>query len=620
MFDKTQRTNQLVFDFDTKLGGSVAVARDAARLKVWLRECGGRWISDHNPGNGGRHVVVPLAAGETFRRVNVEPVMRLLAARLPTLDIGPMVNERTGALTPPGSATKEGCHRILDGSITEALDVLDKRSEPGLIARLRALLGDTIQSTTAASSSADRHSTQSANTPGLDQHDELPRDLWEGHGSDARLRDHWRLTSPIPEAPAHFAATGTMPTDGRWPSPSEARQSVLYHSALRGLRLTDIQTRIADTSNTGWAGLTAAYARYDLHRTRALNADWTKACQYASQNIRILQSHGHSEPELHTPPVVGNESKRPATPETAHTRWLAGATAWVHLSWPGLPYRWTVLAVLQALAYAAYVAGETGADGTPLVEVGVRSLGMFAGLMPFTTLADVLAHIRELPGAPVHRIRRAAGTLADRYSLVTAHHHDNLDRAVEPVARDRVQVAAVHDAWRVIGLNKRAVYELITHTGLTRPADIFAAARISARTGHDILAELARDGLINRGHGTVAPGETTLDDIARRHGLYAERAERLAEIKKQRRDWRTWLEIRHGMVPDPEADNDSPTPAAPWDDDQAFNEAIWAFQMASGPPPDPHPFPDNPDISPDSDDDDVAIALLQDMLGAQLIQ
>ncbi|MGN2642279.1 hypothetical protein ACTD5D_40150 [Nocardia takedensis] len=604
IYDKTLLTTTLVFDFDSKTHGAPAVERDVAKLSAWLRDCGGRWISDHNPGNGGRHVIVLLAVGESFRRVNIEPTMRLLAGRLPTLDLSPMLNERTGYITPPGSATKEGCSRLLDGPLEDAIAACAIRSEPGLIARLRLLLGDSLQT---------------VRTPVSDTPETTPADMWEGTGADARLRPEWRLTSTeIPAVPAAFAHHGTMPKDGRYDTRTEGCQSVLAHAALRGFSLTDVRARVYARSDDAWTGLRSRYEE-DKHRADAhLQHDWSSACRWTSEHAPLLRSHGHREHEVHTPPVRG-ESVRAR--ETPYSRWLASATSWVHVTFPGQSYRWTVLAVFQALSYAAALKQDRGGDGTPLVGVGIRSLALHAGLMPETTVADVLAHIRDMPGAPIDRVRQAVGTLADLYSLVPALRPDDLDTPIDPVDLSRVWVDPVHDAWRVLGLRGRAIYELITRTGLRRRADLAAAAHTAPSTVDDVLATLKQAGLIaSTGRGSYGPGTVTLDDIARAHGLPADRARRLATYLRQRREWRRWLEIRYGMVPDP-GDVDPVTPVAPWDLDMKLNEAIWTAQMATGPPDSQsaHALPVDIESGPDRDEDAVALALLVAELGATVV-
>lgn len=302
IYDATRLTTMLVFDFDSKKHGAPAVDRDVAKVTAWLRDCGGQWISDHNPGNGGRHVIVLLAVGESYRRVNIEPVMRLLADRLPTLDLSPMLNEKTGYITPPGSATKDGGSRLLDGPLKDAVAACAARSEPGVIARLRLLLGDSLQTA---------HTPPSA----LSTPETVSADLWNGTGADARLRPEWRLRTEIPAVPLAFARHGTMPKDGRYRSRTEGCQSVLAHAALRGLSLAEVQVLVHASDADAWTGLRARYEE-DEHRADAhLQHDWSRACHWTSQHIPILRSSGHGEHVVHTPPW-GKSSAGRETPRT----------------------------------------------------------------------------------------------------------------------------------------------------------------------------------------------------------------------------------------------------------------------------------------------------------------
>ncbi|MDE1674350.1 hypothetical protein [Nocardia gipuzkoensis] len=564
VYDAAHRTRLLALDFDSKRHGAVQVAQDVAYAKAWLRACGAVPVSDLNPANRGRHVLVSFAPGETHSRDEIEPVMRLLGSRLPTLDIGLMLNPRTGAITPPGSATRDGAVRELDGTVDEAAAALRQGAEPGLLARLREYLGVGPDHTTPEQRSA---------APV-----ELSADLWEGAGSSARLRAPWCWRSPIPSPVEVFATSGVMPADGRWPSRSEARASVLAVCAKRGWSLDDVRARRDDT----WQGLAGAYAHY-RRPDEALAADWERICTRWITASALVRSPEHRLRTL-TPPEGAYSSKSASLHSDTHSRWLATAHAWVHQNWPGQQHRWTVLAVLDALAYAALVAGKTGRDGTPLVAVGVRALAGFAGLLSVGTVADVLADLRERPGSPILRIRRAVHRDADCYSLVTAYSGPELDQAVAPVPADRVQLRPVHDAWKVLGLHHRAVYQLIVDTGLTNVADVLAAAGVGRSTGYDTLAVLAQAGLITRGRGIVSPGEITLDDIAAAHGLHEVRTDFLARIQRQRAEWHAWLELRHQIPADHDSGAEPTVQLAPWDLDSGLDEAIWAAQMAAGPP------------------------------------
>ncbi|WP_280246699.1 MULTISPECIES: hypothetical protein [Nocardia] len=67
------------------------------------------------------------------------PILRSLAGLLPTLDITVMLNDTSGAIIPPGSATTKGGFRVLDQSIGAAIEALTTRCAPGFLERLMLL-------------------------------------------------------------------------------------------------------------------------------------------------------------------------------------------------------------------------------------------------------------------------------------------------------------------------------------------------------------------------------------------------------------------------------------------------------------------------------------------------
>ncbi len=54
------RTRLLTLDFDSTRDGTLAVDRDVHRCLAWIREAGGRAITDHST-SGGRHIFIPAA-------------------------------------------------------------------------------------------------------------------------------------------------------------------------------------------------------------------------------------------------------------------------------------------------------------------------------------------------------------------------------------------------------------------------------------------------------------------------------------------------------------------------------------------------------------------------------
>ncbi|MFR9753739.1 hypothetical protein ACL02S_22255 [Nocardia sp. 004] len=571
LFDRVGRTRVLSLDFDAKTHGPTAVTADITRVLEWMSTCGGRAVTDTST-SGGAHMYVPLAHGESVTPRLLKPLLRLLATRCPTLDITHALNPDTGCLTVPGSACREGGYRVLDGSLADAEQAFLDRSHPRLITRLIEHLGG-IQAPTNPLRHSDPHTSVKIGTRS---------DLWEGHGDSAYLRSCWQLRSPIPSPQQLFATTGTLPVDGRWPSRSEARQSLLTAAALRGFSLTDIRTQLPYAGGN-WHGFANSYSKYGINAERQLLRDWTAACHWTSQTAPLFRVTGHKNKHTGGDPASKHENH--ASP-SIYARWLAYATAWADAH-PFKPARRsTVLAVLQALAYAASLS-STATAGTPTVEFGIRSISLAAGLMPRTTVADTLAELRDLPGAPILRIRRASGSFADRYALVTPRLEG---RALSPTPMSRIRVVPIHDSWQILGLRCRRIYELIT-TGLTCPADLFAAAHTTPSSGYDILDTLATAGLITRTHNEVTSGSISLDDLATIHGLEHTRIELVESYQRERAEWRNWLLAHETAPPDITAEYLLPrTHVPPWQHWPDDHEAMWCSVLSEepgGPAPPP---------------------------------
>ncbi|MGY2115581.1 hypothetical protein ACW9HR_16890 [Nocardia gipuzkoensis] len=530
------RTRLLALDFDSTRDHAGAVERDVHRCLAWIREAGGRAITDRST-SGGRHILIPLPLGVTLDLAEAESVVRLLAERLPTLDITPMLNADSGCITPPGSRCKQGGYRRLDGSLDDAPDTLATRSAPGFLPHLRQLVAGTAHEvTTARTACTTPRAPRTADAIARDLH------LWEGEGERARLRAQYRRQGPISATVEAFARGGVAPADGRWTTRagrldrSAARQSVLAAAVVRGYCYLDVRAQLPAAGGS-WRGFADAYRRYGRGADAAMRRDWNSACRWAERTAPEFLSVAHKRKD-----TGGSPGHRPS----AHLqqRWLAAATLWAHTQWPRSPRRWTVLAVLQALAWASAVGGQV-ARGVPVVEFGGRSLSLAAGHLPESTVWGVLRELRELPGAPIFRIHPGQGLLADRYALVTPHH------GVHPVCPTasrigRTRVEPVHPAWSVLGLHCRHVYELVTREGLSTPADVFAAARISSSAGYNALAVLTTAGLLTHTHGRLQPGTTSLDDIAHAHGLHHRRIQRLARHHQHRATWRHWLHQHTG--------------------------------------------------------------------------
>jgi hypothetical protein len=139
------------------------------------------------------------------------------------------------------------------------------------------------------------------------------------------------------------------------------------------------------------------------------------------------------------------------------------------------------------------------------------------------------------------------------------------------------------------------------------PAVIYAAARVSARSGQLTLAALATAGLITRTGRTVAAGTVSLDDIAAAHRLDETQAERIARYRRERAAWHTWLALQdqlRGLGAPPDEDSHVSSPAVPVFADEAD---YLAAVLAHGPP------------TSGEDDEHAAIDLLAELLGARIL-
>nr|VTP04715.1 hypothetical protein BIN_B_05668 [Mycobacterium riyadhense] len=569
------RTHVLVLDFDTKRHGQHNVDADFARALSWITDAGGVAVTDHST-SGGRHILVPLAIGTSATLAEISHLMRLLEARLPSLDKTPMTNPKTGCITVPGSPCREGGHRILDGSLTVAIDAFTTRSHPSLLPRLNVLLGalNSPPSNTAQPSAADVHTAI---------------DAIAGTGPHARLRPEYTRTADLPDRITAYATTGQLPPDRTWRSHSEARQSILAHAVLHGHSLATIQALMAP--GRPWhAGLASAYTRYHHNADKALERDFHKALTWAATNSRFFRPIRAQEPELHT--RGGGKGPR------LLRAWLANAVAWLDEQYAGHRYRWIGAAVYQALAIYAVRAGEV-INGVPVVGVGGRSLSLATGLLAETTVWEFLRDTRDLPGSPLIRARVAHGREPDYYALTQQCRVPVSERTI-----GGIRVENVHIAWKVIGHRHRRIYELIAYQRMTKPDEIFAAARSSISTGYTSLAALATAGLINQRRGHVSIGPVTLDDIATAHHIEEQRAHRISRHQRERAVWHQWLSVREGLH-EMLADDQFKTPDGAGEQLFGHHEEYLTAVLATGPP--------------SIDEEHQALELLAELMGARVI-
>lgn len=595
VYSDTGLTTHLVLDFDVKEHGAAQVDADFSRAARWVRDCGGRIISDRAT-SGGRHLIVPLAIGTSATVDEMRMLADQLKARLRTLDTKP-TKSAAGCISVPGTRCSGGGYRLLDGSLDDAVAALTERSDPAFLPGMYALLG-TLPATTRAAT-AQQQTTADA-------------EYVHGHDDDQRILQAYWWNRPIPTDVLDYAEHGTL--TAAWESPSEARQAAVTNAVLRGH--TRGQIRDAMQPGGHWSALGDSYR--DKHGIRAdtqFNRDFDTAIRFAVGRALAIakktKRKTHRENYTHFSELSLEQSL-----EETYKSWLAYALAWTDHHFKG-KQRWSIRDVWQSVAVKAVVAGEL-IEGIPVVGVGGRSLSLSTGLLSHTATARTLRQTRDMIGAPVLLNQHTAGRDPDIYALVTV----NPD-GIEPIPLDRVHLAAVHPAWSRIGRHHRSIYELIVHNGLTNPAEIFAAANVSERSGQYSLTTLAGEGLIERRRGHVTPGSVTLDDIADEQDLDEVFDARLKRYQRERAAWHTWLALRTA-VDEVFDDNEPDWRAKHLDyvppDHEEFLESV----MADLPPPhgpaeqalEQLHAADSITAATDADD----IALLARLLGATVLQ
>ena len=580
------RTQLLWLDFDAKRYGAAAVDADMATAASWITQCGGLAVTDRSTSGGG-HLMCPLAIGTAASHDEMVQLVRLLAARLRTLDITPNTNAETGCMTPPGSPCREGGFRQLDGSLDDAVEAFTTRSAPDLLPRLYILLG-------ALNPSPRQRAVATPATGDIETYT-------VGAGDEQRLAAPYVRDDPLPPDIAEYATRGVISSSRpTWQSNHEARMSVVTQAVARGHSLASLRDMI--TAGAPWHhGLGRAYQRYHHRADLALARDYTKALNWLVTNV--LKSSPPRHKIRYSP---GGQPEGPRGPKELRD-WLANAIAWADREFAGKRYRWTVHAVLQTIAFFAVVAGEQR-SGTWLVGVGGRTLSLGCGLLSEDTIWRVLADLRERSGAPLVLARQHIGTEPDVYALTTQNRV-----TTDAVRAERVRIEPVHDAWIVLGHHLRRIYELVAHHGLTNKADIYAAATVPRATGDAIVSDLEVVGLVSRaGRGTVTRGPADLDAVAERHRLPEYRADRIERHRAERAAWKGWLAERERMHHAGPAAGESAASATvsgmAGDLDSAAEHAYKDAVMTTGPPA-------LDDVHAERD----AIEMIADMLGGRIV-
>ncbi|GEM_PF-1231865 len=562
LYTRAGRTHLLALDFDCSRGDRAAVEADLATAAEWITRCGGMTVSDRSP--GGAHLLCPLAIGTTAGVEEITHLVRLLAARLPTLDKTPNTNAHTGCLGAPGTPAKQGGYRQLTGPLSAAIETFTTRSSPSLLPRLYELLGAVTPRTGSP--------RPAAGTP-----PPTPADYCEGDGDDRRLAPAWVRDDPLDPDITQYAQHGTLPTGQRqWNTPSEARMAVITAAVARGHSPNTIANLIAP-GGPWHHGLGASYTEHcksNAAAESAMRRDFDKSLTWLCTHVLEHRRRQHKRKNSRG----GSGGATGPSGSADLRRWLAAALLWADGEYRGKRARWTVYVVLQTLAWNAYTAGER-VNGTWIVGVGGRSLSLGAGLLSHDAVFRVLRDLQKLPGAPLILSRPHVGLDADYYALTRP---GGITASKTAVARVRIE--PIHDAWSVLGHHLRRVYELVAYHGITTRAELYAAAGISPGAGDEAVTALQIAGLLTRpARGTVAPGDVTLDSIAAAHDTAGQREERMTRYRVQRGEWRNWL--ARNLEMNVAAAAEATARCAPAGDPDV-ERSFWTSAMIHGPPPD----------------------------------
>lgn len=603
--DNRGRTRVLVFDFDTSLSkhageqAAAEVHRDATQLISWVRQLGGVVVVDRST-SGGIHVLVPLAQHELVPCHALQPMYQQLAKLLPTLDISPTTNAKEGCITPPGARCRTGGFRaLLDMTVDEAIAAFNTRSAPRLAAHLRGIANEQLRIRNQLGEYDNDTEAPAATTA-----------YEAGPGPDERLPANLTVTAQLrPWVPA-FLAHGTVPahTDrlGKPWTASHARLSVLHHHAARGYSLNDIR---ATRHDPDWAGFWTGYNDRKDHVKR-LSIDWSRAYSEARKRLTTMS------------PKSSDPAHKPVQPHTGgdggirDIRWrLAAARRWILLSgeFQG-QQQWTALAVVTALAVAIGMTREKTA------AMGVRWIAVAAGLCGHEATHSVLRKLRSIDGSPVKFVEPwdARQHSGDRYTLVEPRLDGEIIRPAEWEAY-ATRVEPIDPVWAELGLAAWWIHTILQGIepgpGETvSPTELAAAARVSLSTVHRATRHLQEHGIVDLGHGWIARTGRS----PRRIPLLSAQADerRATRIEANRRAqtefWAFWDVITTAYS---EREIVSYSSLAELErDTPAYNAAVCPTAVPrTGGPPEPEPPPNS------DDEDDAALALLQDALGAIIL-
>ena len=534
VYDKSGCARTLCVDLDVSKGGTAAVQRDYSSLCAVLSRLGLRFFADHSP-NGGIHLYVPLAEPVPFSQARA--VALAMAARTPTMDPMPMLGITDGCIRPPGAFHKTGGHQQLIGTLSGAYDTLMRRNRPHDWQRLvDELAADDIEQGAAG-----------VNTDFEDA---------------AQLSPLGRYTEPDTNF-QHIARTGRI-EPGTYPSPSEARQAVIWSAVASGWAITDVHRRLLDGT---WPGLASMYARYRPNaRVGALRRDWNSAIRHEKQRRktnqgRTVRSGTTSAPKTHAQPVYQQI-------RTWHQACLVAAVAG--------DLNLAERIVLRALAEAAMKKASL------TIAFGNRSLAIASGANQ-STVGKILNQLADVEHPLIRLVEEASGVNAHTYELIIP---ESCRPAAERRAWSKGKIHGLRPVFRELGRSAAFLYEALEQA--LEPLsgrELTRRAQLSPAGGKEALETLHAFALAQKITDGWKTGVASLSTLAEQFGILDQIKTQIDQYRAERRAYWAYL----GIVRLTDAD-----------------EPIGYYD--TGPPP-----------PPDIDDAHTLFEILEELLGAELI-
>lgn len=507
--DSAGRYRLLGFDLDAKAG---PVDADLGRLRALLTQARlAHMVCASGPG-GGRHVWVGLT--EAINPERIAGLARGLALLLPSLDIAPLTNRRTGALRPPLAPHRLGGRsEILDGQLS---DVLRPTATVAQVLTLAGLVD--------AAHTVDEPPASTLATP----RDEHGHRHLTGARRALSTRAAAALYNPLP-ASANF---------------SEVLATALCGAVRARWHLTDILEVLAtapglEHARTERRGRTR-HPRSTVEQVRVLTRQWHRTVAFAAAN----PTHAGDDPtfEPRCAAIVDAIAAAQRRADASPGRWAR----------PGGPADRRVLDVACAQMLAAISCD---------IELDTRRLALIAGIGRDTARVALQRLARDgwiastTPAAGIHGAHWALPQ--PPATLSTSHTSTSQSQGAPRPSDPRPRRAAwrSHLAQRISSLTHDALtaHGLGHHTARTfqvLSTSHTAVADITARTGysyHRVLRQLDRlathrlvvvDGagrwrLPMRDHRTSA---------ARTLGVHGVLVDRAARYKIERDAWEWWTE------------------------------------------------------------------------------